>query len=106
MNHTEYEVGLIGWLRDASYEQHQLFGLDLIARQYQEIQPKLARLLPSKEKVLLQELLANLQNGTIESLTNLASEIYLVFDADENCTDDFVFPVNLTGARKAILGLS
>ena len=88
MNHTEYEVGLIGWLRDASYEQHQRFGLDLIARQYQEIKPELARLLPSKEEELLQELLANLQNGTIESLTNLASEIYLVFDADESLAEE------------------
>lgn len=88
MNPTEYEVRLIGWLRDASDEQRERFGLDLITRQYQEIQSELEKLLPRKQGELLQELLMNLRGGTIESLANLASELYLVFHADEALAEE------------------
>lgn len=91
MNYTEYEVSLIGWLKDASDEQCRRFGLTLISNQYQELKPELMRLLSTKEKELLGQLLDQLHDGDIDFLTSLTGEIALVYDKNEEIAQELDF---------------
>ena len=71
MNYTEYEVGLIGWLKDASDEQCRRFGLYLLDRTYEKTQPDL----PKESLTLINRIVIEVKNAPTERLSSLFFEL-------------------------------
>ncbi len=93
MNHTEYEVGLIGWLKDASDEQRQRFGLDLLERTYDKARPTL----PPDTLALVKRVVSEVKGGPIETLEALYMELYDEADRlGEESEDDYEYELGVT----------
>ncbi|MBB6052200.1 hypothetical protein [Armatimonas rosea] len=87
MNYTEYEVGLIGWLKDASDEHCRRFGLDLLDRTYEKTQPNL----PKESLTLIARIVTKVKDAPIEHLSalyfNLVDEVDRLYDEVVNFED-------------------
>ena len=82
MNQADYEVDLICWLKDASGEQRRRFGLDLLHRTFDKVQPMLSYQVTD----LVSHFMPILINSSAENLTTHFVELYDEIDQLNNAS--------------------